>query len=78
MVEVGIILRAGIGGTSLIVARIDDSGLLRQALGQAILAAEQRAEDHNHTDPFASAGAREQARILRGLLAHVGASQMVM
>jgi hypothetical protein len=79
IVEVAIILRAGPGGVPLILARIQNHRLLRDALGQAITAAEYRA-DHGGGDPFAAVAARQEVEILRGLLAHVGeaSSALVM
>lgn len=79
IVEVAIILRAGPGGVPLILARINNHRLLRDALDQAIVAAERRA-GHDGGDPFAAVAARQEVEILRGLLAHVGeaSSALVM
>jgi hypothetical protein len=77
IVEVAIILRAGPGGVPLILARVQNHRLLRDALGQAIAAAEHRADDDGG-DPFAAVAARQEVEILRGLLVHVGETQMVM
>jgi hypothetical protein len=77
-VEVAIVLRVGPGGIPLILARINNHRLLRDALDQAIVAAEHRA-DHDGGDPFAVVAARQEVEILRGLLAHVGeTSSLVM
>lgn len=73
-VEVAIILRAGPAGIPLILARLQNHLLLRDVLGQAIVAAERRA-DHDAGDPFAEVAARQELQILRGLLAE---AQMVM
>jgi hypothetical protein len=78
LIELAIVLRAGPGGIPLILARINNHRLLRDALDQAIVAAERRA-GHDGGDPFAAVAARQEVEILRGLLAHVGeAASLVM
>jgi hypothetical protein len=70
-IEIAIVLRVGPGGIPLILARIQNHRLLRDALGQAITAAEHRA-DHGGGDPFDAVAAQQEVEILRGLLIHIG------
>jgi hypothetical protein len=78
LIELAIVLRAGPGGIPLILARVHNHGLLRDALDQAIIAAERRA-GHDGGDPFEVVAAQQEVEILRGLLAHVGeAASLVM
>ena len=74
MIELAVVFR--VGGAPLILARLRDDGLVRQAIGKAIVNAERRAAIDS--DPFAAAGAEQEAQILRGLLDYVGESQLVM
>jgi hypothetical protein len=71
-VEVAIVLRAGPAGIPLILGRVHDDGLLRDALRKAIAAAEQRVRRYAHRDPFDAAAARQEVNILRGLLDSIG------
>ena len=76
-VEIAIVLRAGPGDVPLILARINNHRLLRDALRQAITEAQRRA-DQGGGDPFGVVAARQEVEILRGLLAHFSAAPMVM
>ncbi len=65
--EVGVIVR--LGDAPLIIARIRDRRVVRQAVGIALAAAERRV---GAPDPVAAHSARQEVRMLRHLLAQVG------
>ncbi len=67
--ELGVIVR--LGDAPLIVARVHDRRVIRQALGKALTNAECRAA---HSDPVGAHAARQEARMLRHLLTRVGSA----
>ena len=69
--ELAVVLRAGPDGIPLILGRVRNPRLVREAIQDAIATAELRARSEPGADPFGAAAAQQEVRILRGLLAHV-------